>query len=91
MSKQKTTIYLDSDVLSATKAAALTSHRTESAVVEAAIRAYLGGDRGRVVQDQLRELMERMAQRSDLDEEAALQLAVQEVHAVRQERESTKR
>ncbi len=88
MPKQKTTIYLDSDVLSATKAAALTSHRTESAVVEAAIRAYLGGQRGRVVQDELRDLMDRVASRSALDEEAALKLAVQEVDAVRQKGKS---
>jgi hypothetical protein len=36
--KQKTTVYLDPDILTATKAAALTSKRTEGAVVEEALR-----------------------------------------------------
>ncbi|MHB8263669.1 MAG: hypothetical protein ACYDGY_07975 [Acidimicrobiales bacterium] len=86
MAKQKTTVYLDSDVLTATKAAALTSKRTESAVVEDALRSYLRSGRMEAVKDQLGELLDRVAQRSDLDEDAALEMAVDEVHAVRRER-----
>ena len=86
MIKQKTTVYLDPDVLTATKAVALTSKRTESAVVEEALRAYLRGGRGDAVRDQLQELLDRVAHTSDLDEDAALSMAVDEVHAVRQER-----
>ena len=44
--KKKTTVYLDSDVLTATKAAALTSHRSESDVVEDALRSYLRSGNG---------------------------------------------
>lgn len=85
MAKQKTTIYLDPDVLTATKAAALTTKRTESAVVEDALRAYLRGSRGEAVWTELQELLDRVAQASDLDEDAALGMAVDEVHAVRRE------
>ncbi len=84
--KKKTTVYLDSDVLTATKAAALTSHRSESAVVEDALRSYLRSGHGDVARDELRSLLERVTATSDLDEEAALERAVDEVRAVRHER-----
>ncbi|MHB1782169.1 MAG: hypothetical protein ACYCTE_05675 [Acidimicrobiales bacterium] len=86
MAKQKTTIYLDPDILTATKAAALTTKRTESAVVEDALRAYLRGSRGEAVWTELQELLDRVAQASGLDEDAALGMAVDEVHAVRRGR-----
>ncbi|MHB1486641.1 MAG: hypothetical protein ACYCS7_07850 [Acidimicrobiales bacterium] len=90
MAKQKTTIYLDPDVLTATKAAALTTKRTESALVEDALRAYLRGGRGAAVWTELQELLDRVAQGGDLDEDAALSMAVDEVHAVRRERRTSK-
>lgn len=90
MAKQKTTIYLHPDILIATKAAALTSSRTESAVVEDALRSYLRGERGENIKDELQELFDRVARMSDLDEDAALQMAVEEVRAVRRERQLPK-
>lgn len=90
MAKKKTTIYIDLDVLNATKAAALTSKRTESAVVEAALRSYLKGVPGDVVRDELGELLDRVAKSSDLDEEAAMSLAIEAVHEVRRERSISK-
>lgn len=86
MARQKTTVYLDPDVLTATKAAALTTKRTESAVVEDALRAYLRGSRGDAVWTELQELLDRVVQASDRDEDAALNMAVDEVHALRRER-----
>jgi hypothetical protein len=91
MAKQKTTVYLDADVLTATKAAALTSKRTESAVIEDALRSYLRGGRSDAVRDELHELLDRVAKASDLDEETALSMAAEEVHAVRRERRSPKK
>ncbi len=88
MSKKKTTVYLDSDVLTATKAAALTSKRSESAVVEDALRSYLRSGHGDAVRNELQELLDRVGSASDLDEDAALAQAVSEVRAVRQERRS---
>ena len=88
MANKKTTVYLDSDVLTATKAVALTSKRSESAVIEDALRSYLRSGHGDAVRDELLELLERVASASDLDEDAALAQAVGEVRAVRQERRS---
>lgn len=42
MSRRKTTAYLDSDVLTATKVLAAAWERSESQVVEDALHAYLG-------------------------------------------------
>ena len=42
MAKQKTTLYLDEDVLRQTEAAAAGSGRAESEVIEDALRRYLG-------------------------------------------------
>ena len=86
MAKKKTTIYLDPDVLTATKAAALTSNRSESAVVEDALRSYLRSGHADATWDELRELLERVGYTSDLDEDAALAQSVTEVRAVRRER-----
>lgn len=86
MAKKKTTVYLDSDLLMATKAVALTCNRSESAVVEDALRSYLQSGHGDAVRDELAELLERVASTSDLDEDAALAQAVTEVRAVRRER-----
>jgi predicted transcriptional regulator len=86
MAKKKTTVYLDSDVLTATKAAALTSNRSESAVIEGALRSYLRSGHGDAVRDELGELLARVASTSDLDEDAALAQAVTEVRAARRQR-----
>jgi hypothetical protein len=86
MAKKKTTVYLDSDVLTAAKAAALTSNRSESAVIEDALRSYLRSGHGDAVRDELGELLARVASRSDLGEEAALAQAATEVRAVRRDR-----
>jgi predicted transcriptional regulator len=86
MAKKKTTVYLDSEVLTATKAAALTSHRSESAVIEDALRSYLRSGHGDAVRDELGELLARVASTSDLDEDTALAQAVMEVRATRRER-----
>ncbi|MFT4008731.1 MAG: hypothetical protein QM655_01680 [Nocardioidaceae bacterium] len=86
MAKQKTTVYLDPDVLTAAKAAALTSKRTESAVIEDALRTYLRSGHGEAVKDELSAVLTRVTQGEHLDEDAAMALAVEEVHAVRRSR-----
>ncbi len=88
MAKKKTTVYLDSDVLTAAKAVALTSKRSESAVIEDALRSYLRSGHGDAVRDELQQLLERVALASELDEDAALAQAVGDVHAVRRQRRS---
>jgi hypothetical protein len=72
MAKKKTTVYLDEELLRATKVAAARSGRREYQVFEAALRRYLG-----------LEEVEAVWARSDLDEDEALDLAYREVHAAR--------
>lgn len=86
MTRRKTTIYLDPDVLAATKVLAATRDRSESQVVEDALRLYLRSAASETARDDLRTLMERMADRADLTEEEALAIAVEETRSVREGR-----
>ncbi len=92
MSKRKTTYYLDEEVLTAAKLTAVATHRSESALVEEALRAYLVDERrAEQAQASLHDLLTRLAQRrgaDDLTEDEAMEMAVQEVRAVRRERRS---
>ena len=83
MDRRKTTVYLDPDVLTATKVLAVARQQSESQVVEDALRAYLGNGTLEAARESLRGLMDRVAARSDLDDEEAIALAVDEVRAVR--------
>ncbi len=77
MAKEKTTLYLDEDVLRQTEAAAAGSGRDESAVVEAALRSYLG-----------LEVADKVWARNALnalDPDEALALAYAELRAARAE------
>ena len=73
--KRKVTLYVDEDVLRAARVRAARTDKRDSEVVEAALRAYLGF-----------EVVERVWARSDLDEAAAMRLAVAETRAVRAEK-----
>lgn len=88
MARRKTTIYLDADVLAATKVLAATRDRSESQVVEEALRMYLRSSASEAAREDLRALMERMANRAQVSEEEALNLAVQETRSVRTARRS---
>jgi hypothetical protein len=70
--KRKTTVYLEDDLLRATKIAAARTGKRDYQVVEEALRAYLG-----------LELLERVGARSKLTEEESLDLAYQELHQSR--------
>jgi len=75
MARAKATVYLAPDVLRATRVHAARTGKRDSDVVEDALREYLG----LAVLDSIRA-------KSDLDEEAAMQLAYEELHAMRRER-----
>jgi hypothetical protein len=77
-SKRKATFYLDEDVLRAARVRAARSDRRDSEIVEAALRAYLGFD-----------VLELVRARSDLAEEA-MQLAVSELHAMRDKKRAAR-
>ncbi|ADE13804.1 hypothetical protein Nhal_0622 [Nitrosococcus halophilus Nc 4] len=75
MGKKKTTVYLDEDLLRATKVMAARSGRREYQIVEEALRRYLGLESIRTI-----------GARSELDEDQALVLAYREIHAERRQR-----
>lgn len=78
MVKKKTTVYLDESVLRATKVFAARTGRREYEIVDAALRGYLGLS-----------AVEAVWQRSTLTEGEALQLAYEELGAMRRERDGT--
>lgn len=83
MRRRKTTVYLDPDVLTATKVVAAARDESESQVVEDALRAYLSQGELEAARADLRALMDRIASRGEFDDEQAMALAVGEVRAVR--------
>jgi hypothetical protein len=78
--KKKVTFYVDEDVLRAARVSAARSDRRDSEIVEEALRAYLGFD-----------VVEHVWTRSDLREDEALELAVSEIHAMRDEQRAARR
>lgn len=70
--KQRTTVTLDERVLRAVRVKAARTGRRDSEVIEDALRRDLG-----------LELLERIWERGDLDEDEALTLAVEEQHKAR--------
>lgn len=73
VARRATTLYLDDEVLEAARAIAARTDRDESAVVEDALRRYVGLD-----------VVEAVWRRSDLGEGEALALADEEKHAARE-------
>jgi hypothetical protein len=80
VARAKATIYLDPEVLRATRIRAARTGRRDSDVVEEALREHLG-----------LAAIDRIRSSSDLDEEEATRLAYEELHAMRREREARRR
>ena len=77
MARAKATIYLDPDVLRATRIRATRTGRRDSDVVEEALREHLG-----------LAATDRIRAQANVDEDAALRLAHEELHAKRRDRRS---
>lgn len=75
MKRQRVTLDLDDDVAALLATCAADAHVSEGEIVERAIRAM-----------DLRALVARIRDRSDLDEDAATQLVGEELRAARAER-----
>ena len=74
--KQKVTLYIDDEVLQHARVFAARTQKRDSDVVEAALREYLDFD-----------MYERIAARNaHITDEEAMQLAIDEIRAYRQER-----
>ena len=75
MAKVRTTLTIDEEVLRAVKVRSARTGKGDSEVIEEALRRELGFD-----------LLARLWQRNDLDEEQALALAVEAQHKTRRRR-----
>ncbi len=95
MGRRKTTYYIDESVLTAAKMTAVATHRSESQLVEDAIRAYVVDQgRGESAREEMRRLLEDLRRRpelSDLDDEQSMNLAVRETRTVRRQRAARRR
>jgi hypothetical protein len=72
MSKTRTTLTIDEETLRAVKVRAARTGKGDSEVIEEALRRHLGLD-----------LFDRLWARNDLDEDEAVDLAVEAQHATR--------
>jgi metal-responsive CopG/Arc/MetJ family transcriptional regulator len=72
MAKARTTVTLDEQVLRAVRVTAARTGRRDSDVIEEALRRHLGLD-----------LLERIWEKADLDEDEALALGVEAQHETR--------
>jgi Arc/MetJ family transcription regulator len=92
MARHKTTLYIDDDVRAATKVAAVAAKKTESEIVEEALRQYLKTDDAERHRQSIRDLFDRIAEYQaaqgvpPLTDDEAMQLANEELHAMRAER-----
>lgn len=87
MARKKTTIYLEPDLLTATKTLAASSGRREYEVIEDALRAYMRSDEAAAGRRELQAMLDRWSEQdTGLGEDEALELATREVHAYRRER-----
>ncbi len=95
MARRKTTYYIDEGVLTATKMTAAATQRSESQLVEDALRTYVVEEgRGEAAREDLRKLLEDLRARpelDDLDDEQSMALAVEETRAVRRARAARRR
>jgi hypothetical protein len=76
MTRRKTTLYLDDELLRATAERAARSGRQENDIIEEALRRYLG----------LEAVVRRIQARGDLDEDESVVVAYEELGALRSER-----
>jgi hypothetical protein len=75
MAKVRTTLTIDEEILRAVKVRSARTGKGDSEVIEEALRRELGFD-----------LLDRLWQRNDLDEEQALALSVEGQHKTRRRR-----
>jgi hypothetical protein len=92
MVRKKTTIYLEPDLLTATKTLAASSGRREYEVIEDALRVYMRSDEAAAGRRELRAMLDRWSEQdTGLDEDEAIELATREVHAYRSEQSDKQR
>jgi hypothetical protein len=86
MTRKKTTVYLEDDLLTAVRVLAASTGRHDYEVVEDALRLYMRRRDVASSRARLRELLDRVAERSEASEEQVLADAYSEVKAHRRSR-----
>ena len=86
VTRKKTTVYLDPELLRAVKVLAAGTGRHDYEIVEDALRRYLAAPPDETGRQALRELLGRLGGRADPSDEEALDLAYTELHAARRMR-----
>ncbi len=75
MTRRKTTVYIDTELLRATKIAAAREDKPEYVIIEEALQQRLG-----------RDLFKRVRERANLDPDEAMRIAIAESKKVRSKR-----
>jgi hypothetical protein len=86
MARKKTTVYLEDDLLTAVRVLAASTGRHDYEVVEDALRLYMRRRDVASSRARLRELLDRVAERSEVTEEQATAEAYSEIKAHRRSR-----
>ena len=86
ISRKKTTVYLDPELLRAIKVVATSRGRHDYEILEDAVRQYLHTAQAEASRKELRELLDQLAGQNAVSDEEALKLAYDELHAARRAR-----
>ena len=86
ITRKKTTVYLDPELLRAVKVVAASRGRHDYEILEDAVRQYLHTAQAEANRQELRELLDQLAVQEAVSDEEALKLAYDELHAARRAR-----
>ena len=86
ITRKKTTVYLDPELLRAVKVVAASSGRHDYEVLEDAVRQYLHTAQAEASRQELRELLDQLGGPDAVSDEETLKLAYDELHAARRAR-----
>ena len=86
ITRKKTTVYLDPELLRAVKVVAARNGRHDYEILEDAVRLYLSTAQAETSRQALRELLDQQAAQVTPSDDEALELAYTELHAARRTR-----
>ncbi len=86
ITRKKTTVYLDPELLRAVKVVAASSGRHDYEILEDAVRQYLRTAPVETSRQELRDLLDQLGEQNAMSDEEAVSLAYTELHAARRAR-----
>lgn len=81
--RKRTTVFLDAELLRAVKDLAASAGRPDYEIVEDALRQYFSTPKAEESRAALRDLLAQLGSQNDVGDDQALDLAYNELHAVR--------